>query len=420
LIVLSWSVRMAPPSADEQAVAARFAGQAALALAEAERREARRAADRLHSQLERSLLPTMEVADPRVRVAAFYRAGDERLSLGGDFYDCVERPDGSIAMIIGDVSGHGPSAAALGASMRSAWRALALAGGGPVEQLDGLESVLVRERQSPEMFVTALAGVVAADRASLVVSAAGHPPPLLLGARTDGSEHAGAPPLGVVSGGARALGRVGLGSPASIVLYTDGLIEGRAGFEAAERFGVERVEALLDGVDPGAVDETALARLVDAATLAHGTGLPDDVALLAVNLAPTGWARTWPAEIESIPELRGEVERFARGEGLDEEAVHAVKLAVAEVASNAVVHGFVGRALPGRLMIQAHRSRDTLYVTVADDGTGLRPRSDSPGLGLGLAMIAQLADGVDIDTPASGGTVVRLRFRVSPGGSPRR
>src|SRR5439155_11025721 len=113
-----------------------------------------------------------EVADPRVRVASFYRAGDERLSLGGDFYDCVELADESIAMIIGDVSGHGPAAAALGASLRSAWRALALAGRGPVEQLDGLESVLVRECESPEMFVTRLAGVIAPDRHTLSLSAA--------------------------------------------------------------------------------------------------------------------------------------------------------------------------------------------------------------------------------------------------------
>ena len=412
LIVLSWPTRVEPPSREEQAVAARFAGQAAVALAEAERREARREADRLHERLERSLLPTIEVDDPRVRLSSFYRAGDERLSLGGDFYDCIEREDGSIAMVIGDVSGHGPAAAALGASLRSAWRALALVGDGPVEQLDGLESVLVRERDTPEMFVTVLAGVIAPDRATVAFSTAGHPPALVVGRPADGIDYAGAPPLGVVSGTDRELTEVPIASPSSIILYTDGLIEGRADETSSERFGVERVEELLRDVDPGAVDETELGRLVEAATNAHGSCLPDDVALRAVNLAPTGWSRSWPAEIESVPELRAEVERFARGEGLDDAAVHAVKLAVAEVASNAVVHGYVGRPLPGKLTIQGHRAGDLLHVTVSDDGTGLRPRSDSPGLGLGLAMIAQLADGLDIDTPPAGGTVVRLRFRV--------
>src|SRR3954452_1715837 len=301
-----------------------------------------------------------------------------------------------------------------GASLRSAWRALALSGDGPVEQLDGLERLLVREREVPEMFVTALAAVIAADRSSIALSAAGHPPPLLLGG-TPAANAPGSPPLGVVTGSQRPLVRLTLGSPASVVLYTDGLIEGRAQAGSPERFGVARVEALLDGADPGDIDETTLGRLVDAATTAHGAGLPDDVALLAVNLTPAGWSGTWPAEIEAVPELREEVERFARQEGVDEETVYAVKLAVAEIASNAVVHGYVGRPLPGRLTVRGDRRGDTLHVTVADDGNGLRPRSDSPGLGLGLAMIAQLADGLDIDTPPGGGTVVRLRFRVRAG-----
>ena len=86
----------------------------------------RRRAD--NTRMERALIPTPLVRSADVSVAVRYRAGREGAELGGDFYDTVESADGTLTVLIGDVAGHGPDAAALGARLRSAWRALSLAG----------------------------------------------------------------------------------------------------------------------------------------------------------------------------------------------------------------------------------------------------------------------------------------------------
>ena len=280
--MLSWAEPVDPPSDQTAAVASRFADQAALALAEASRREAARDAERLHERFERSLLPSIRVQAPDVGVEAIYRPGDARLRLGGDFYDCLELPGGEIALLIGDVAGHGPGAAALGASMRSAWRALALSGVALEDVTPLLQRVCEHERLQPDVFVTAISGVVDAGRRSLRFVVAGHPQPVVLGC--GGEPPVYGPPLGVVDDGGWTEQAWPLGPGSSVLLYTDGLIEGRADPSSSERLGLERVLRGLDGIPPGAVTAADLQRLIDIATEAHGEGLPDDVALLAVNL----------------------------------------------------------------------------------------------------------------------------------------
>ena len=105
------------------------------------------------NRLERALLPTPSVVDQRLEVRVGYRAGRDGV-LGGDFYDVVERPDGSVLALVGDVCGHGPDEAALGATLRTAWRTLVLAEVPTVDILGLLERVLISERARPEVFTT--------------------------------------------------------------------------------------------------------------------------------------------------------------------------------------------------------------------------------------------------------------------------
>ncbi|MGV9896913.1 PP2C family protein-serine/threonine phosphatase, partial [Streptomyces tendae] len=129
--------------------------------------ERRLAEGRLRAQenrrLERGLLPTPLLAGSPLRFAARYRPGRSRALLGGDFYDVVRTPDGTVHAMIGDVCGHGPDEAALGVELRIAWRALTLAGLCGDELLGTLQQVLEHERSDDEIFATLCAVDISPD-----------------------------------------------------------------------------------------------------------------------------------------------------------------------------------------------------------------------------------------------------------------
>jgi len=107
-----------------------------------------------NARLERGLMARPIVADPAIWMASSYRAGRRRALLGGDFFDVVESGDGCVNALVGDVCGHGPDEAALGASLRIAWRALTLSGAADDVVLDTMERVIEHERQIPGTFAT--------------------------------------------------------------------------------------------------------------------------------------------------------------------------------------------------------------------------------------------------------------------------
>ena len=106
---------------------------------------------------------------------------------------------------------------------------------------------------------------------------------------------------------------------------------------------------------------------------------------------------SFPAVPESVAAVRtARCRGFAKRTGIPRQAAEAVALAASEAATNVVVHAYRETDAPGNIEIAAAlRVRRELWVIVTDAGAGLRPRPDSPGLGLGLAIIAQIADGVD-------------------------
>ncbi|HEY1974413.1 MAG TPA: response regulator, partial [Pseudonocardia sp.] len=160
-----------------------------------ERRRAERNAVRLReaeleqaasARIERGLLPRLLLDGSFVSAQRFYRPGRRRSVLGGDFYDALRCPDGSVHAVVGDVSGHGPDEAALGAQLRVSWRALVLSGVGEPEVLPALQQVFNSEKHQPAMFTTLCTvalfpGGESGGRgpATARVRVAGHPPPLL-------------------------------------------------------------------------------------------------------------------------------------------------------------------------------------------------------------------------------------------------
>ncbi|MCB7137764.1 fused response regulator/phosphatase [Cellulosimicrobium marinum] len=243
------------------------------------------------TRLERALLPTPLVEDERLAVMVGYVPGGNGL-LGGDFYDAVERPDGSVLCIVGDVAGHGPDEAALGATLRTAWRTLVLSDTEPADILPLLERVLVPERARPEVFVTLCQVVVDPARRRADLYLAGHLAPLLLqDTVTEVVPRARGRALGIPVTGGWTAQPVELGGRWALMLYTDGLVEatlagsGTAPAGRPERIGADGLrrvvdEALRDGGTDGVV-ERVFRRVRDL----HGGPLADDAALLVV-----GWA----------------------------------------------------------------------------------------------------------------------------------
>ena len=126
---------------------------------------------------------------------------------------------------------------------------------------------------------------------------------------------------------------------------------------------------------------------------------------------------TWtvPACARNVAELRQGVVDFARANGVPEERLSDVELAVSEAVTNSVVHAFRGIGERGTVVVEAAvREHEWIDVRVADDGSGMAPRDDSPGLGLGLPLIRLLADQFDHGRPSGGdGTEVWMRFRLA-------
>ena len=256
-------------------------------LFEAERRRAD------NTRMERALTPPLQLQSPDVRLAVRYRAGREGAELGGDFYDAVESPDGEISVLIGDVAGHGPDAAALAARLRSAWRALTLAGLDQHRVLSTLDTFLRSEVESLT-FATVSTLVICPDRQVGQLLMAGHPPPLLLGppARRAGDGKFGHL-LGVMPAPVWTSVEVPLGAGTRLLLYTDGLIEGRVAPASSERVGLDGLITLIDNlvgsVPNGDLAETALLDgLLAEVVRRNGGPLSDDVALCLVSIpSPT-------------------------------------------------------------------------------------------------------------------------------------
>lgn len=221
------------------------------------------------------------VSDPRVTWTGRYQPGGRGALLGGDFMDMVELDDGWLHLIIGDVAGHGPDEAAIGVSLRLSWRALALAGHDPSDTLRHVDSLLRREWDH-QMFATACQVSIAPDRRRAEIILAGHPPPLLVApAVQELSISTRGLPLGITSSARWEAEEVPLTEDWALLVYTDGLVEGRVE-GTSERWGIEGLMAAVEDTelgDPDAFVDSLLSR----AEALHGADLPDDVALLLLQ-----------------------------------------------------------------------------------------------------------------------------------------
>jgi serine/threonine-protein kinase RsbW len=119
--------------------------------------------------------------------------------------------------------------------------------------------------------------------------------------------------------------------------------------------------------------------------------------------------RRYRARAEEIGRIRHDVKSHARAQGARDP--DAIALAVTEAVTNAVVHAYVDAPEPGEVEVVVQRvGDDCVEILVCDEGRGMRPRTDSPGLGLGLPLVATLAERFEVQARADGGTRVRMAF----------
>ncbi|KUJ65356.1 phosphatase [Streptomyces albus subsp. albus] len=240
-----------------------------------------------NARLERGLLPTPLLEGSDLRFAARYRPGRSRALLGGDFYDTVRTADGTVHAMIGDVCGHGPDEAALGVELRIAWRALTFAGLCGDELLGTLQKVLEHERADDEIFATLCTVDIAPDGRRAGICLAGHPSPVAircgLPPRLLPYEESG-PALGLLPHARWPRRQVELGQQWSLMMYTDGLIEGRIGQDSRQRLGQEgMVEIVARQLAAGLTGEALLDATVTEVRTLNGGELTDDLAVLLLD-----------------------------------------------------------------------------------------------------------------------------------------
>ncbi|WP_327168723.1 SpoIIE family protein phosphatase [Streptomyces subrutilus] len=339
-------------------------------------------------ELQRTMLPDSLPQPTGVRLASRYLPAAETARVGGDWYDAIPLPGSRVALVVGDVMGHSMTSAAIMGQLRTTAQTLAQLDLPPAEVLHHLDEQA--QRLGSDRMATCLYAVYDPVSHRITIANAGHPPPVLLhlGGRAEVLRVPPGAPIGV---GGVDFEAVELDAPAgaTLLLYTDGLVESRlrdvwTGIEQLrERLATT---AQLTGLD----HPPPLEALCDDVLDMLGPGdRDDDIALLAARfdgIAPSDVAYWFLDPEETAP---GRARRFARRAltrwGL-EELSDSLELLVSEVVTNAV--RYAERPVTLRLL-----RTDVLRCEVGDDSPQLprqRRARDTDEGGRGLFLVNRL------------------------------
>ncbi|MEE6177666.1 SpoIIE family protein phosphatase [Mycobacterium sp. 050134] len=337
--------------------------------------------------------------------AVRYQAASRPLQVGGDWYDVVDLEDGRVALIVGDCVGHGLAAATVMGQLRSACRALLLDNPSPRAALAGLDRFAARLPGA--QCTTAVCAVLNPDTGELVYSSAGHPPPILVLAdgTTQTLEDGHTIPLGIRPAWPRPEAHVTIPARATLLLYTDGLVERR---RSPVEEGIVRVSDLVLEGRGSRLDDLANQIMSD---LAPTGGYQDDVALLLYR-HPAPLEMNFPADASHLARTRAALRRWLTQARVDPDLTHDVLIAAGEAVANAIEHGHRSRP-EGTITLRATALVDHVELTIADTGTWKTPQPAlNPHRGRGITLMRALMADVDIH-PASDGTTVHLSARIA-------
>lgn len=361
--------------------------------------------------LQRTLLPDRLPAIPGVEIAARYIPASRDMQVGGDWYDAVQLPNGLIGLVIGDVAGHGLEAAATMGQLRMAVRAYALQDPGPASVMARLHQLAA---QPPAATMTTLLYLLFdPDSRMLRFANAGHPPALRIGADdTAYLSEAASPPVGVSVTGQYVESSVELAPGATLLLYTDGLVERRG---VSIQTGLDRLHELTLTLADNTVDE-----LCDVLIggLLEEAPVEDDVALLVFRTALRDGSPLHievPADPQILVHVRSATRRWLEDVGVDQPIAEEILVACGEACNNVVEHAY--GAASGSLEVDLRMVEDSVEIAIRDYGTW-RPAGDRGG-GWGLDLTRALMDSVKVQGRTSGTKVV-MRRSVEDGDSDER
>ncbi|MEV3874786.1 SpoIIE family protein phosphatase [Streptomyces sp. NPDC049906] len=340
-------------------------------------------------ELQRTMLPETLPQATGVRLASRYLPAAETARVGGDWYDAIPLPGSRVALVVGDVMGHSMTSAAIMGQLRTTAQTLAGLDLPPQEVLHHLDEQA--QRLGHDRMATCLYAVYDPVSHRITIANAGHPPPVLLhlGGRAEVLRVPAGAPIGV---GGVDFEAVELDAPAgaTLLLYTDGLVESRLRDVVA---GIEQLRTRLEATAQltGPDHPPPLEALCDEVLDMLGPGdRDDDIALLAARfdgIAPSDVAYWFLEPDEKAPSRARRLARVALKRWDLEELTDSVELLVSEVVTNAV--RYASRPVTLRLL-----RTDVLRCEVGDDVPQLprlrQARATDEG-GRGLYLVNKLA-----------------------------
>jgi PAS domain S-box-containing protein len=357
---------------------------------------------RVSQTLQDSLLPAALPTLDRLALVAHYLPAGRDIHAGGDWYDVIALDDTRVAVMVGDVVGNGPVAAATMGKLSAALGAYLREGHGPARALDLLSSYARDVHQA--LGSTAICLVLDTETGELRGACAGHPPPLLLepgrGGPADDPDPAGGPirfweelrgvALGVPRAPNRTEPRVTLRPGSSVLLYTDGLVERRR--EVIDDGMLRLRLAVAAHADCGPAELRAAA--IEGCL--PPSGPTDDVALVIARYLPAPLQAEIPAQPEQLAVMRREVRAWATAVGLPEESIYDLQLALGEAVANAIEHAYRDQR-PGSVTYRlALTDTRDVRARVRDHGAWQPPAHDPGFRGRGLELLHALAGEVTV------------------------
>ncbi|MFC6935201.1 SpoIIE family protein phosphatase [Actinomadura yumaensis] len=337
--------------------------------------------------LQRSLLPNRLSAPSSVEVRHRYLPGSKLVEVGGDWYESIALPGARVALIVGDVAGHGVRAAVTMGRLRTALHTLANLELPPADALHVMHELMIELGEQEPHFATCVYAVYDATTGTIEVASAGHLPPLLVS--PDGANDyltiPPAPPLGV-SGGAAIESREFTVEDGSVfVIYTDGLVENR-GRDIDD--GLARLQNIFGpGSTERPMEDLAKATLAGVYADHHR----DDIAVLIarLNRLPEDRRASWtlPSDPAAVRRARGLVRSRLDEWGLGD-LTYTTELLASELITNALRYA-PNDPIELRLLFER-----TLVCEVLDRSAALprlRHAADDDENGRGLLVVSQLA-----------------------------